>query len=58
LKTPIRTNVLSAVLERLAPEGLDLVDAYGSLPRGDEDLLIVLSVSDSQKGLEIASRVE
>lgn len=58
LRTPKQADILPIILEKLAAADLNLVDAYGVLPLDGEDLLIVLSVSDEEKGFELASQLD
>jgi hypothetical protein len=51
LRAPDRLGLFATVLERLAEAGL----GYASVPSGQEDVLIVLSVSDIEKSLSIFS---
>jgi hypothetical protein len=58
LRTLKQVDLMPIILGKLAEAGLNLVDAYGVLPASGEELLVVLSVADPQKGLEIASRLD
>jgi hypothetical protein len=55
LRAPDRLGLFATVLERLAEAGLNVKDGYASVPSGQEDVLIVLSVSDIEKSLSIFS---
>ncbi len=55
LRAPDRPGLFSTVLGRLAEAGLNVKDGYASIPSGQEDVLMVLSVSDIEKSLSIFS---
>jgi len=55
LRAPDRPGLFATVLERLAEAGLNLKDGYATVPSGQEDALMVFSVSDVEKSLSIFS---
>ena len=55
LRAPDRPGLFSTVLEKLAEAGLNVKDGYASIPSGQEDVLMVFSVSDIEKSLSIFS---
>ena len=55
LRAPDRPGLFATVLERLAEAGLNLKDGYATVPSGQEDALMVLSVSNVEKSLSIFS---
>ncbi len=55
LRAPDRSGLFSTVLGRLAEAGLNVKDGYASIPSGQEDVLMVFSVSDIEKSLSIFS---
>jgi hypothetical protein len=58
LRSTSQVDLMPVILKKLAGAGLSLIDAYGVLPTGGEELFVVLTVSDEQKGYEIASRMD
>ena len=57
LRAPDRPGLLATVLGELADGGVNLKDAYASVPSGG-NVLIVLSVSDIERALSIFSAVK
>jgi hypothetical protein len=59
LRSIQQIDPMPVILRKLAEAGLNLIDAYGVLPSSSEqELLVVLSVSDEEKGREIAKRID